>query len=237
VLRIGDVIQSIGTVAMVLDPWDKPLCLERVWCLYEIAQTLGDSDVNMEVEALATPTAAVATARAVSGNYARAFADRTIAVARTSSGTDSRSFADRTTAVRVKHLEPAVPRQRAKRTGGSELAQALLRTKLCLTMAPTERLRLVHAARTIPRAQIERALTRFDCRTAGASVEADRQMILAFIAAKFATPLSRDISSKAGHSASSKAAVAEERAYESFNRRVQLAIREAVASFSHLNSY
>jgi hypothetical protein len=26
------VISAIGRVAMVLDPWDKPICLERVWC-------------------------------------------------------------------------------------------------------------------------------------------------------------------------------------------------------------
>jgi hypothetical protein len=64
-------------------------------------------------------------------------------------------------------------------------AQERPRVQLFLTMSATERLKLVHAART-SRAQIVRALTRFDCRTAGASVEADRQMILAYIARMFA---------------------------------------------------
>jgi hypothetical protein len=92
-------------------------------------------------------------------------------------------------------------------------------------MAPRERLRLVHAARTISRAQIERALTGFDCRTAGASVEADRARILAHIAAKFAAP--RD--------SAAPAIADDDSAYESFNLRVQLAIREAVAAFSHID--
>jgi len=44
VQHIGDVIQHIGKVAMVLDPWNKPMCLTRVWCLFEIAQTNAGSD-------------------------------------------------------------------------------------------------------------------------------------------------------------------------------------------------
>jgi hypothetical protein len=38
--RIGSIEAAIGTVLLVLDPWDAPLCLTRVWCLYELVQTI-----------------------------------------------------------------------------------------------------------------------------------------------------------------------------------------------------
>ena len=107
------------------------------------------------------------------------------------------------------------------------------RVRLFLTMSPDERLKLVHAARSSHK-QLERALTRFDCRTAKASVDADREMILAYIAAKFAPPPIGLIGD--GEDASVDAD-AEQRvvAYQNFNRSVQHAIREAVAALSHMD--
>lgn len=35
--NIPHVIESIGSVLVVLDPWDKPVSLTRAWCLFEIA--------------------------------------------------------------------------------------------------------------------------------------------------------------------------------------------------------
>mmetsp|Transcript_9676 Transcript_9676/g.25040 ORF Transcript_9676/g.25040 Transcript_9676/m.25040 type:complete len:358 (-) Transcript_9676:58-1131(-) len=40
---IGLVEQRIGRVVMVLDPWDKPVCLTRVWCLFELVHSLQPS--------------------------------------------------------------------------------------------------------------------------------------------------------------------------------------------------
>jgi len=37
--HIADVIRSVGRLVLVLDPWDKPVCLSRVWCLYELVHT------------------------------------------------------------------------------------------------------------------------------------------------------------------------------------------------------
>lgn len=108
------------------------------------------------------------------------------------------------------------------------------RTVLHLTMAPVERLRLAHATRTMSRAKIEHALTRFDCRTAGASVEADRQMILGHIAAKFATTADARLSFSSAAAAPGAEVAERATAYDNFNTRVRLAIREAVASFSHV---
>jgi hypothetical protein len=34
VLHIDAIERAIGFVVMVLDPWDKPLCLTRVWCAH-----------------------------------------------------------------------------------------------------------------------------------------------------------------------------------------------------------
>jgi len=36
-LAIPAIIKSIRNVIVVLDPWDKPLSLQRAWCLLEIA--------------------------------------------------------------------------------------------------------------------------------------------------------------------------------------------------------
>ena len=82
----------------------------------------------------------------------------------------------------------AVEGQRAaeQAPGGTPEPQApsLPVVELALTMSREERLRLAMAART-NRSQVERALTRFDCRTANASVEADRLSILTYIADTF----------------------------------------------------
>lgn len=34
---IGAIIRQIGAFVMVLDPWKAPVCLSRVWCLYELS--------------------------------------------------------------------------------------------------------------------------------------------------------------------------------------------------------
>jgi hypothetical protein len=49
VKHIGAIERWIGRVAMVLDPWDKPLCLTRVWCLYEVAQCRPDTGVRFDL--------------------------------------------------------------------------------------------------------------------------------------------------------------------------------------------
>jgi hypothetical protein len=103
------------------------------------------------------------------------------------------------------------------------------RLQLFLTMSPDERLKLVQAARS-SQSQIEHALTRFDCRTAKASVEADRQMILQYIAAKFAPPAGDDAYADDDVDATHVAA------YQNFNRSVQAVIREAVAALSHIRT-
>jgi hypothetical protein len=36
VRHIGEIERRIGSVALVMDPWDEPVALTRVWCLYEI---------------------------------------------------------------------------------------------------------------------------------------------------------------------------------------------------------
>lgn len=36
VISIGDVVRLTGAVIVVLDPWDKPVCLTRAWCLFEM---------------------------------------------------------------------------------------------------------------------------------------------------------------------------------------------------------
>ncbi|KAJ1641442.1 hypothetical protein T492DRAFT_2374 [Pavlovales sp. CCMP2436] len=40
VSRIGEIERRIGSVVMVLDPWIAPVCLTRVWCLYEVVHTV-----------------------------------------------------------------------------------------------------------------------------------------------------------------------------------------------------
>mmetsp|Transcript_34617 Transcript_34617/g.81671 ORF Transcript_34617/g.81671 Transcript_34617/m.81671 type:complete len:612 (+) Transcript_34617:397-2232(+) len=40
VARIGEIERRIGSVVMVLDPWNAPVCLTRVWCLYEVVHTV-----------------------------------------------------------------------------------------------------------------------------------------------------------------------------------------------------
>jgi len=40
VVKIGAIIERIGHVVMVLDPWDKPVALQRVWCLYEVVHAV-----------------------------------------------------------------------------------------------------------------------------------------------------------------------------------------------------
>lgn len=97
--------------------------------------------------------------------------------------------------------------------------------RLLLTMSPDERLKLVQAARSSHK-QLERALTHFDCRTAKASVEADRQMIIGYIATKYGRP----------QADAADAADAALNAYLHFNRSVQNAIREAVAALSHIRA-
>ncbi|KAG8471000.1 hypothetical protein KFE25_009421 [Diacronema lutheri] len=194
VQRIGDVIAHIGRVALVLDPWDRPLCLTRVWCLFEIAQCAAslfakdaeDDDRSKRGWARARRVSALRlqnTGRVPSGELATL--------------TDTVCKESPTT---TPALSPAAPRSRrvsdthavdvqrvAEQAfdGMPELqARSVPVVELALTMSREERLRLAMAART-NRSQVERALTRFDCRTANASVEADRLSILTYIADTF----------------------------------------------------
>ncbi|KAJ1635141.1 hypothetical protein T492DRAFT_968399 [Pavlovales sp. CCMP2436] len=34
---MGEITRQIGLVALVFDPWNRPVCLRRTWCLYELA--------------------------------------------------------------------------------------------------------------------------------------------------------------------------------------------------------
>ncbi|KAJ1630210.1 hypothetical protein T492DRAFT_1004805 [Pavlovales sp. CCMP2436] len=50
VKSIGLVERSIGKVLLVLDPWDAPLSLKRVWCLYEVglaARSAGEVELQL----------------------------------------------------------------------------------------------------------------------------------------------------------------------------------------------
>jgi hypothetical protein len=38
--HIGQVEANLGHVVVVIDPWDEPVCLSRVWVLYEILHSL-----------------------------------------------------------------------------------------------------------------------------------------------------------------------------------------------------
>ncbi|KAG8471001.1 hypothetical protein KFE25_009422 [Diacronema lutheri] len=193
VQRIGDVIAHIGQVALVLDPWDRPLCLTRVWCLFEIAQCAAslfakdaeDDDRSKRSWARARTLAMRlhAKGRVPSGELANT----------TDSGGDgslSSTPNPSPAALRWRSVSDthAVEGQRAaeQAPGGTPEPQApsLPVVELALTMSREERLRLAMAART-NRSQVERALTRFDCRTANASVEADRLSILTYIADTF----------------------------------------------------
>jgi hypothetical protein len=214
VLRIGDVIHTIGKVAAVLDPWDKPLCLERVWCLYEIAQTVsaeaestqqryrrGSAFVSMRrpndgeqpvrlrrtitetVTETAPPQAALPQLQLPASASLQAATPSDVGVSSRSASRckDSAELESaRTPSQGLEGTEPRSAHGRRRHVPPEEKP-----VQLFLTMSKSERLKLAHAART-SRSQIERALTRFDCRTAGASVEADRQMILSFIAEMFA---------------------------------------------------
>jgi hypothetical protein len=276
VMRIGEVICAIGKVAMVLDPWDKPVCLERVWCLYEIAQTVVDRDDSRQPRARAygaqrpssfrtrelddssfrrgrnrsePPVATIGRAKLDSGDccsaagghapredssefsltggrlrpvkHARADSCSSLRKGGRHRSESLRSFvlpatsgADYCGRVKAEVVATggrskteslnsfALPllSGSASTEGGSAaspyMEQALARpmpddgderprVQLFLTMSAAERLKLMHVARK-SRSQIERALTRFDCRTAGASVDADRHMILAYIAHMYA---------------------------------------------------
>lgn len=46
---IGEVENVIGRVALVLDPWDKPVALTRIWCLYEVLQTHMNPKVELNL--------------------------------------------------------------------------------------------------------------------------------------------------------------------------------------------
>ncbi|KAG8459270.1 hypothetical protein KFE25_014115 [Diacronema lutheri] len=45
IAHIGQIELELAHVVVVLDPWDKPVCLTRVWCLYEIVHSLHPSVV------------------------------------------------------------------------------------------------------------------------------------------------------------------------------------------------
>jgi len=44
---ISHLVQWAGCVFMVLDPWYDPVCLKRMWCLYELAMC--DSSIHLEL--------------------------------------------------------------------------------------------------------------------------------------------------------------------------------------------
>lgn len=46
ILNIGRVINTMRELVLVLDPWDRPVSLGRVWCLFEIAHTVTVTDNN-----------------------------------------------------------------------------------------------------------------------------------------------------------------------------------------------
>lgn len=43
VVHIAAIERQVGLVVLVVDPWDKPVALTRVWCIYEMVHALDDS--------------------------------------------------------------------------------------------------------------------------------------------------------------------------------------------------
>ena len=48
IVQVAPVEQAIGSVVLVLDPWDRPVSLTRIWCLFELLQSLHDG-VSLEL--------------------------------------------------------------------------------------------------------------------------------------------------------------------------------------------
>jgi len=133
VSHISEIETKIGRVVMVLDPWDKPACLSRVWCLYEVVHC------------------AVGSAPAV----------------------------------------------------------------LDLAMTESE-VKALHRALQKDRNVLERTLASFDARTASATMEADRRMIMGLIERSFDPGPDSD-----GRDA-----------FDVFNERVRAALHKAIATYS-----
>jgi len=77
---ISNVMRELGDALVVLDPWDKPVCLSRVWCLFEVAHcTLAGLPLSLGVPP---------TQRSLP---ARALLKRRVAIDAVYSGFDARS--------------------------------------------------------------------------------------------------------------------------------------------------
>lgn len=147
---IGPALGHIGSVVVVLDPWDKPVCLTRAWCLFEVV------------------TASHGTLMQPHGHHP----------AQDDAPATAEAVEDKSLGGKVGHGQGGEMDRVTGEGAAPSPSLASRRPALHLTMAPEEREGCLHALRADPNA-VTRAVSCVNTREAGASNPADAAMIQA----------------------------------------------------------
>jgi len=236
VIHIGAIIRHVGRMVSVIEPWDRPVCLQRVWCLYEMMH----GHLALRERLGSGPQVAHST-RTTALSKGSKLACHTTETGRHSAGlprrelssllgedTDDCSASVSAQAPRVPPSAP-VPRRHALSMPPPRASAAAAMRQFGLTMPPSERDAFQRALET-DSARVVRALTSFDAREAQASVHEDRERILELIASRFAP------SGLSGAQLRAQGRPREhadhEAALDTFNATVRSAVRDAIAGWS-----